>query len=55
MRKGNMQRRNINNKQQGRNGGTLGGADRNQRENPRGTHEEETCNGIDYYRYYSLL
>ena len=34
---------NINNKQQGGNGGALGGADRNQRENPRGTLEEGTA------------
>ena len=41
MGKGNMQRRNINNKKQGRNGGTLWGADRKRRKDPRGTLEEE--------------
>ena len=40
---GNMQRSDINNKQQGRNGGTLWGADGNRREDPRGTLEEETA------------
>ena len=38
-----MQGRNINNKQQGRNGGTLWGADGNRREDPGGTLEEETA------------
>ena len=36
-----MQRRIINKEQQGRNGGTLGGANGNRRKHPRGTLEEE--------------
>ena len=36
-----MQRRNINNKQHGRNGGILRGADGNWSEKPRGTLEEQ--------------
>ena len=38
-----MQGRNINNKQQGRNVGTLCGTDGNRREDPGGTLEEETA------------
>ena len=43
MSKGNMQRGNINKKLQGRNGGTMGGADRNWLENRRRTLEVETA------------
>ena len=40
---GNMQGRNINNKQKGRNRGALWGANGNRREDPGGTLKEETA------------